>query len=163
MKDMTPEQKEFLQLSVVEQINYADIEKRLGIPRKTFAPWWDELKTERLYLTKIRDLKKKKCPELSFYEFKNWYETAEKKCHYCNLSEENITALWEKNPLITKRPKRGKSLEIERKQPNLSYNEIENLVFSCYWCNNAKTDTFTEDEFKQVGKVFQSIWEKRLK
>jgi hypothetical protein len=52
--------------------------------------------------------------------------------------------------------------ELDRKEPNQSYDNIDNLVFACYWCNNAKTDTFTADEFKEVGKVFSLIWQKKL-
>jgi len=32
------------------------------------------------------------------------------------------------------------------------YNDT-NCVFACYWCNNAKTDAFTEKEFKPIGDV----------
>ncbi|KOH46766.1 hypothetical protein NC99_04170 [Sunxiuqinia dokdonensis] len=35
-------------------------------------------------------------------------------------------------------------------------------MFSCYWCNNAKTDTFSSEEFKIIGKEIGKIWEKRL-
>ncbi|MDR0560263.1 MAG: hypothetical protein LBG92_08825 [Prevotellaceae bacterium] len=29
----------------------------------------------------------------------------------------------------------------------------ENCVLACAWCNNAKTDAFTEEEFKPIGKM----------
>jgi hypothetical protein len=64
---------------------------------------------------------------------------------------------------INKRfPQRGKSLEIDRKQAELPYSNIQNLVLACYWCNNAKTDTFTEQEFQQLGQVIKRIWVNRL-
>jgi len=59
--------------------------------------------------------------------------------------------------------KRGRDLEIERLKPKLNYDVIENLVFCCYWCNNAKTDTFTVKEFEEVGRVIKNIWKERLK
>lgn len=34
---------------------------------------------------------------------------------------------------------------------------------SCYWCNNAKTDEFTFEEFEEIGKSFGLVWNKRLK
>jgi hypothetical protein len=37
----------------------------------------------------------------------------------------------------------------------------DNCVMAFYWCNNAKTDEFTEEEFKAVGKTIAGIWEKR--
>jgi 5-methylcytosine-specific restriction endonuclease McrA len=53
-------------------------------------------------------------------------------------------------------------LELERKKPNESYDNTDNLVLCCYWCNNAKTDEFTEEEFKEIGKVIGKIWQTRL-
>jgi 5-methylcytosine-specific restriction endonuclease McrA len=46
--------------------------------------------------------------------------------------------------------------------PDLLYDETNNIVLACYWCNNAKTDTFTYEEFLRVGKVFAEIWKERL-
>lgn len=159
---MTEQQKKFLQLAVIEGKKYDEIQDILGISRKEFAPWWNELKIEREAMANIRDKWKLKCPEIEFEAFRNWYTKASKNCYYCNISEYQIEKLWEIYPQLTKR-NRGKSLEIERLKPNEKYSEINNLVFSCYWCNNAKTDTFTKDEFKKIGKVIQSIWQERLK
>ncbi len=49
--------EKFLQLAVVKQMKYEDIEEELGILRAEFSPWWNELKEERLVLTEIRDLR----------------------------------------------------------------------------------------------------------
>ena len=159
---MTEKQTEFLKLSVIEGKKYEDIQEILGIDRKEFAPWWNEFKTEREDLAVIRDKWKAKCPKIPFEVFKNWFTTAKRKCFYCEITENEIKQLWEKHPNLTKR-NRGKSLEIERLEPNKEYSEIQNLVFACYWCNNAKTDTFTQKEFKKIGKIVQEIWKKRLK
>ena len=158
---MTEQQEEFLRLAVVNQLKYDDIERELGISRKTFAPWWNELKEEREYLSSIRKIWNDKCPEINFYEFKDWFEKADKKCFYCDITENEISELWEKYPNLTKR-KRGKKLEIDRKEPNQPYSLINNLVYSCYWYNNAKTDTFTETEFARIGQVIKEIWKTRL-
>lgn len=97
------------------------------------------------------------------YLFFHWWENAKKSCHYCSLPESELENLHNQPMHINKRhPKRGKSLEIDRMKSDLPYTNIENLVLACYWCNNAKTDTFTEDEFLQVGQVIKAIWEKRL-
>jgi len=34
---------------------------------------------------------------------------------------------------------------------------------ACYWCNNAKTDEFDGDEFKEIGEAIKKVWKKRLK
>lgn len=158
---MTEKQEKFLRLSVIEGMYYSDIEKELDVSRSVLTQWWDELKLERLRLTKIKNIWKAKAIEMTFDEFSNWYNKTKKKCHYCGLTDSEMKALWKKYPLLTKRT-RGRVLEIDRKQPNGSYNEIYNLVFACYWCNNAKTDTFSEEEFKEIGKVIRTIWNSRL-
>jgi 5-methylcytosine-specific restriction endonuclease McrA len=92
-----------------------------------------------------------------------WYTNTEKKCKYCRLSEQDLDSLHNQHNHINKRyPKRGKVLEIDRKNSTLSYLIIDNLVLACYWCNNAKTDTFTELEFLKIGKVINKIWSDRL-
>ena len=122
----------------------------------------EELKTEREKLAKIRDKWKVKCPKIGFKIFKNWYENTERKCYYCQITENEIQVLWQKVPELTTR-NRGKLLEIERLAPKEKYSNISNLTFSCYWCNNAKTDTFTKDEFLKIGFVIKEIWKDRLK
>ena len=73
-----------------------------------------------------------------------WFTNEEKKCYYCNLSEDDLDSLNNQYGHINKRyPKRGKVLEIDRKISSVSYLNINNLVLSCYWCNNAKTDTIS--------------------
>lgn len=163
---MTDKQKEFLSHAIIKQEKYETISKKMKVDRKELSKWWDELKEEREELSAIRRLWRTKINssgevDESFESFHNWYLTTGRHCHYCGISEEQINQLWQKDPLLTKR-KRGKALEIDRKKPNDSYENPNNLVLSCYWCNNAKTDTFSEEEFLEIGKSIKKIWEKRL-
>ncbi|MES2728287.1 MAG: hypothetical protein V4643_14355 [Bacteroidota bacterium] len=97
------------------------------------------------------------------YSLFQWWETTPKICYYCSLPENILGDLHNQPGHINKRhPKRGQSLEIDRKQSHLPYNNIDNLVLACYWCNNAKTDTFTEAEFLLLGQVIKVIWQQRL-
>jgi hypothetical protein len=97
------------------------------------------------------------------YAYFIWWESSPKVCYYCSLPESILDELHNQQGHINKRyPQRGKSLEIDRKKADLPYTNIENLVLACYWCNNAKTDTFTEQEFQQLGQVIKKIWENRL-
>ena len=98
----------------------------------------------------------------NFWDFYNWYLTADKKCYYCKLTEKKLAKLHEIG-IVNKRKTRGQKLEIDRKIANEEYQNISNLTYSCYWCNNAKTDTFTEDEFIKIGKTIGLVWEERLK
>jgi 5-methylcytosine-specific restriction endonuclease McrA len=100
---------------------------------------------------------------MAFSDFYKWYQSRERKCTYCEITEAEIKELIDTGRLTTKRlTTRGRKLELERKQSELEYDNFENLAFACYWCNNAKTDTFSEEEFLKVGSVFKEIWKQRL-
>ena len=100
--------------------------------------------------------------EASFEDFRDWYIKQPQKCCYCGITEPEIEQLITAGALTTKRlATRGWHLEIERKDPEEKYDNFENMALACYWCNNAKTDTFTEEEFKQVGKIFAKVWQAR--
>ncbi len=166
MNSLTDIQKKYLDLAVIQLKKYDDIAKELNIDRKTVSRWWNELKEQRVKLAELRKVWKSKFKNTgdtkSFWKFKSWYDKTERKCFYCGITEEQISYLFQTGKLYTKR-KRGKKLEIERLLPEQPYENLKNLVFSCYWCNNAKTDTFTKDEFIEIGKVIGKIWKKRLK
>lgn len=167
---MTELQQKFLQLAVIEQKKYEEISEILGISKSELSRYWEELKEQREELSEIRKIWKTKYnnPETTetFWDFKRWYDSVERKCYYCGVTEPQIKELYkkekeEKNKPLTER-NRGKKLEIERLAPKEPYQNTDNLVLSCYWCNNAKTDTFSAEEFKEIGKVIGAIWKKRL-
>lgn len=112
---------------------------------------------------RLKALWTKRKTETPFSVFQSWLSSQDKKCFYCGITEEKIKSLLDSKRLTTKRiVTRGKKLELDRKQSELSYDNLGNIVLSCYWCNNAKTDTFTHEEFLEVGKVFSKIWQQRL-
>jgi len=86
--------------------------------------------------------------------------TNTEKCAYCGITIPMVTELANKQQLF-KKNYRGWSLEIDRIDSNKEYSS-ENCVMACYWCNNAKTDEFTHEEFMKVGKALREVWEKRL-
>jgi len=94
-------------------------------------------------------------PEEDFEKLLN-----QKECHYCKITIEELEKLADKRKLFNK-TNRGWTLEIDRLKPNLEYSK-ENCVMACYWCNNAKTDEFDEEEFKPIGQEIEKIWKKRL-
>lgn len=160
---MTDIEKEFLNLAVIRQLKYEDIEKILSVSRKQLTQWWDDFKIERERLSKIRKIWIKKFENTDYWVFEKWYTETERKCFYCKITESEIKELKEANKIRTKRwDTRGRSLEIERKEPNKQYDNIENLIYSCYWCNNAKTDEFTPEEFLEIGVRIGEIWKQRL-
>ncbi|MFH2094591.1 MAG: hypothetical protein ABIJ16_02730 [Bacteroidota bacterium] len=84
------------------------------------------------------------------------------ECHYCGLTHDMIDDLIDREQLFKKHISRGWSLEMSRPDPNREYSP-DNAVMSCYWCTNAKTDEFSEEEFKQIGLEIAKVWEKRMK
>jgi len=80
------------------------------------------------------------------------YERDGKKCHYCEIKEIDFISIWGKFYKM-----RGERLEIERKDNNKGYSE-ENCVLACAICNNAKSDKFSYEEFKRVGRAIKKIW-----
>jgi len=160
---MTDEQKEFLHLHLIEQINYKTISGKLNVPIKILSMWYEEFKSEREGIAKILKMHSAQKFNSTRMEFYNWYTGLKRKCEYCEITEAEIQSLLDKEQLKTKRLKtRGRKLELDRKIPDLKYEKLDNIVLCCYWCNNAKTDTFTYEEFKEVGKVISKIWKKRL-
>ncbi len=85
----------------------------------------------------------------------------EKTCDYCGITRNEIEKLGVRSKL-RKKNLRGWNLEIDRKAPNYEYTK-DNCVMSCYWCNNAKTDEFLYDEFREIGIAIGKVWVERLK
>ena len=113
-----------------------------------------------------------KCNFFKFYKKDVWddYETKEIEkilkpqcCYYCKIDLDDIYNLSENLELYSKRAyyNRGFSFELDRKQPNKIYSP-SNIVLSCYWCNNAKTDEFDEEEFEPIGDAIREAWNVRL-
>lgn len=99
-----------------------------------------------------------------FNEFEKFYSLDPEKrvCHYCNINDKELEHLESIFQIKTKRI-RGYSMEIDRKKPNYEYLK-DNVVLACYWCNNAKSDEFSEAEFlDHVGPGIRKIWDSRRK
>jgi hypothetical protein len=156
---ITEIQNKFIWMAFAEKRNYADISKELKISRKELTKWTSDLNEYWKPITEIYALYKRKKINSDFQSFYDFYIQLEKKktCEYCNITERELSII---KP-YTKRL-RGKKFELERKKPDSDYNDLTNLTLACYWCNNAKTDTFSHEEFKLIGKSISEIWKKRL-
>lgn len=105
----------------------------------------------------------------TFKQFYDWFDLGvfNKGCHYCGTTNEQSFHLYQLQrkglrPDATRGGKRGRRLEIDRKDPFQSYDNINNIVWCCYWCNNAKSNFFTEKEFlpiaREIGTMIQMIY-----
>jgi hypothetical protein len=105
-------------------------------------------------------------------EFINWYENQENNdCYYCGIEIKTLRTLVLKGIIDSKRffsysytTKKGnkkfgtrcKNFEVDRKIQDGSYS-TENCVIACYFCNNDKSDIFTDVEYKIfIGAINQN-------
>lgn len=91
-----------------------------------------------------------------FEDFLNWYNSQEKECHYCGLTEIESQKLvmtgilkssrFPENGIIKQGKARGVWLEVDRLQPKEKYSR-NNCVLCCYFCNNDKSDVFSSADY----------------
>jgi len=111
------------------------------------------------YSNKQSDSRKNRLKiDFTFEEFENWYRNQPKVCHYCGLTETEQFEVIQSGKLTSNRffteqnGKRGRFLEIDRKNPKGSYSE-GNCVLCCYFCNNDKSDIFSESQYKSFNEI----------
>ncbi|MCK9206401.1 MAG: hypothetical protein M0P66_04740 [Salinivirgaceae bacterium] len=134
----------------IKGLKISEIETAINVIEKNYADLIKEL--EKDYL----DSFSKVFPETDFEEL-----LSEKECHYCKITVDEIDKLGIRK-LLYKKALRGWNLEIDRLNSNFEYFP-KNCVMSCYWCNNAKTDEFSEAEFFKIGAEIKKVWEDRQK
>ncbi|HEV7350965.1 hypothetical protein [Telluribacter sp.] len=104
----------------------------------------------------------------TFKDFVKWFDidVFNQGCHYCGISNDKSYQLYQMQrnglrPDATRGGKRGKRLELDRKDPYQPYDNLHNVVWCCYWCNNSKSNFFTEGEFRpiaeEIGKALRQI------
>lgn len=154
----------FIQLAFIEQRNFHELELALGISRNAVSQLYEELKQKRDEINKVRALYNRKgYKSIPFSRFYETFQSYELKCCYCEITQDQIDQLFASKQVFTKREKtRGRSLELERVKPNEKYDVPDNLKLACYWCNNAKSDEFTEEEFIPIAKQIRKVWDARL-
>jgi hypothetical protein len=95
-------------------------------------------------------------------EFISWYyEKLSLGCFYCGLEIETQLLLINSGKIksnrffthkyktkngIYKYGTRGKSFEVDRKNPKGEYS-VNNCVLCCYFCNNDKSDVFSAEQY----------------
>lgn len=153
--------------SIQVQIKIECDEKIMRRFRNLIKEEWDEI-----YKIEIRNLFKEYLYQgvyeknLPFSTFSSWYgmnHNHSRECEYCRITELEIKELVDQKKIFTKRIyARGMSMEVDKRDPRKPY-VLSNLVMSCYWCNNAKTDEFSEEEFKSIAEAIGQIWQGRLR
>jgi hypothetical protein len=81
------------------------------------------------------------------------------------LTSDESLLLFHWYPKSTRGGRRGKRLELDRIDPSVKNygQDIKNLTLACHWCNNAKSNYFTYEEFKIIGESIKEIQLKRIR
>jgi hypothetical protein len=113
---------------------------------------------KRLYKSKI-GLK-----QIDIEVFQSWYNSKNGSCDYCGLTSRESLILFNRFPKSTRGGRRGKRLELDRIDPTIKNygQDIQNLALACYWCNNAKTNYFSFEEFRKIGEKIKEIQQNRI-
>mgnify|MGYP001048374494 CR=1 FL=1 len=115
-----------------------------------------ERKEEITEIKRVRSLyhNKKNLDGFGFDSFKSFYKWHKSQylkqkgeCYYCKTGEHIISTLFEAKYGNRKRLNRGRHLEIERRDSDTNFYDENNCVLACYFCNNDKSDIFTESEY----------------
>jgi|GEM_PF-1675050 len=99
----------------------------------------------------------------TFTNFYKWYKEQPQKCYYCNITQNELDELWDKELISSK--KFSKALHIERLDANKPYCK-DNCRLACAVCNNAKSDMISEQDFEcfvEGIKKFYNLLKSRLK
>ncbi|MEH3053418.1 MAG: hypothetical protein PGN13_05320 [Patulibacter minatonensis] len=86
-----------------------------------------------------------------------WRKAQEQRCHYCRISEADLTRVRMKSQV----QKDVRIMGVDRVDDTLGY-VAENLVPCCFVCNQVKGDRFSEAEMLLVGRGIALAWEQRL-
>jgi 5-methylcytosine-specific restriction endonuclease McrA len=172
LKHLSKEEQEFIDLVYIQTKTFKEVAEKLNIPYARVQQlnieldetWRPIAKIKSKWKTKeTKDLKENSDEYIksNFWDFYDWLKTTPEECHYCGITPTKLDQL-HLLKIVNKQPTRGRTLEIDRKRPDEKYSDLSNLTYACYWCNNAKTDTFTEEEFMIIGAAIAIVWKKRL-
>src|SRR5438046_422249 len=113
---------------------------------------------KKAQLTRDGELRKLKFIDAN--DFEDWYckqeRIQENKCHYCKLEWKDLNKIVMLGILTSGRfPKDGKAgrgqgrgifFELDRMDAKGDYSR-KNCVLVCYFCNNDKSDIFSEEQY----------------
>jgi hypothetical protein len=131
----------------------------IGALDQAIKAWWVNQKAQGLQA--FQQVHQQQC--ISEADFQNLFPSeAELACAYCHVTEREFQRLIRAGQMQTKRLRtRGTAFEIDCREPRLGYT-TGNLALCCYWCNNAKSDEFSVEEFQPVAEALGQVWRQRL-
>lgn len=101
------------------------------------------------------------------FEIFKWFNEHKNKCGYCEITQSDLHKIKESRngnfTLNKKKKRKNATLEIEQKDCTLEeYGSLENLIFACPLCNNAKSNLISEEDWrkyfvKQIKAYYKDI------
>lgn len=94
---------------------------------------------------------------MTLTEFASWMKGRARRCEYCHIHEEQLVLLGMKTQVGLPLQRLG----VDRVNDKEGYT-TKNIVWCCFGCNKAKSNTFTHQEMLKVGESVRVVWEARL-
>jgi len=136
----------------------------LGVDEKELIKLRNEFKFFHDLYKKYYNKQRKRLFD-DYTKFLEWYKEQNETCNYCGITQSKlhkIVKLRNGNLTLNQKTKRSKgTLEIEKLNPSEEYT-YDNSVLSCPFCNNAKSNLISEDDWREffvpaMKKYFNSI------
>ncbi len=148
--NLTEKSPTFKDLEVTLNLSVEEIR----IIRKQYSEVLERIQQARNIYNRKKDLTDKSGKELfkfaNFKKFCTWYIERIRVCDYCGTDENVLFELFDNGILpSTRGGKRGKTLEIERKDSGSNIYSEKNCVLACYFCNNHKSDVISENDHRK--------------
>ena len=89
---------------------------------------------------------------LTWKDFKSWFDIQPKICSYCYRSLDEVIANGENKAQV---------LSIDRIDSTKEY-EIGNITLACCTCNRIKCNVFTRNEMQIIGKAVNQVMKNRI-
>ena len=94
-----------------------------------------------------------------------WYNDQKESCNYCGVTQEDLLKIVgnrDGNLTLNNKTKRSKgTLEIEKLNPSEGYT-FNNSVLACPFCNNAKSNLISENDWREFFKPAMQQYHKKL-
>lgn len=95
--------------------------------------------------------------DLDRSQFALWFTHQDRACVYCGITETDLPRLG----LTTQVGLPLQRLGIDRRSSTEPY-RLGNIALCCFACNKVKSNTFTDEEMRQLGATVAALWADRL-
>ena len=95
--------------------------------------------------------------QMTLGEFAAWFVAQERTCRYCGIPEELVPLLG----VLTQVGNTLSRLGLDRLDNTAPY-RADNIALCCFACNKVKSNTFSPEEMRILGRGVALVWADRL-